>query len=85
MLCSVDLKKTRGLSLHVERLKSASECEMKMNSVIMEKITVPSGGVSQLSFQDCLPQDINVTASGVIGKSAFDSRLLEFKAFFFLC
>ncbi|XP_051921709.1 CUB domain-containing protein 1a [Hippocampus zosterae] len=73
VLCSVDLKKTRGLSLHVERLKPASQCEMKMNSVIMEKITVPSGGVSQLSFQDCLPQDINVTASGVIGCSQLEN------------
>ncbi|XP_077454986.1 CUB domain-containing protein 1a [Stigmatopora argus] len=66
VLCNVDLRKIKGLSLHLERLKSASECEMKMNSVTMEKITVPSGSVSQLSFQDCLPLHVNVTASGVI-------------------
>ncbi|XP_061531150.1 CUB domain-containing protein 1a [Phycodurus eques] len=66
VLCRVDLRKMKGLSLHMERLKSASECEMKMNSVTSEKITVPSESVSLLSFQDCLPQDINITASGVI-------------------
>ncbi|XP_061144146.1 CUB domain-containing protein 1a [Syngnathus typhle] len=69
--CSVDLKKINYLSLHLERLNLASECEMKMNSVIMETITIPSGKVSQLTFQDCLPQDISVTASGVIGCSQF--------------
>ncbi|XP_057690948.1 CUB domain-containing protein 1-like [Corythoichthys intestinalis] len=67
VLCNVDLRKIKGFSLHVERVKSASECEMKMNSVTVEKITVPSGTVSQLSFQDCLPLHINATTSGVIG------------------
>ncbi|XP_054637833.1 CUB domain-containing protein 1a isoform X2 [Dunckerocampus dactyliophorus] len=67
VLCGVDLRKMKVLSLHLERLSKASECEMKMNSVTMEKITVPSGSVTQLSFQDCLPNDVLVTASGVIG------------------
>nr|XP_057940532.1 CUB domain-containing protein 1a [Doryrhamphus excisus] len=67
VLCGVDLRKIKVLSLHLERLRKASECEMKMNSVTMEKITVPSGSVTQLSFQDCLPDDVLVTASGVIG------------------
>ncbi|XP_061771845.1 CUB domain-containing protein 1-like [Nerophis ophidion] len=71
VLCSVDLRKWKVLSLHLERLRSASECEMKMNSLTMENITVPSGSVTQLSFQDCLPQDVLVTAGGIIGCTQF--------------
>ncbi|XP_077382589.1 CUB domain-containing protein 1-like isoform X2 [Festucalex cinctus] len=69
VLCSVDMKKFKGFSLQLERLKLSSKCEMKINSVIMEKITVASGNVSQLSFQDCNPGDITVTANRVIGCS----------------
>ncbi|XP_061675066.1 CUB domain-containing protein 1-like [Syngnathoides biaculeatus] len=66
VLCTVDMRKTKHLSVHLERLKSASDCEMKINSATREQITVPPGTVSLLSFQDCLPQDVNVIASGVI-------------------
>uniref|UniRef100_A0A3P8TVL7 CUB domain containing protein 1a n=1 Tax=Amphiprion percula TaxID=161767 RepID=A0A3P8TVL7_AMPPE len=64
--CEVDLS-TEDLSLHIDKLKPASDCEMKMNSVTKEKITVTSR--SKLSFQDCLPEDLLITATRVIGCS----------------
>jgi len=56
-----------GLTLHIERVRPASDCQMKMNSVPKEKITVASK--SELTFQDCFPEDVHVTAMRVIGKS----------------
>lgn len=70
MSCKVDVSKMEGLSLHVEKLRPASDCEMKVNSVPKEKITVTSK--SDLTFQDCLPEDVQVTAMRVIGKSRFE-------------
>ncbi|XP_022608932.1 CUB domain-containing protein 1-like [Seriola dumerili] len=64
VLCKVDLRKAEGLSLYIEKLRPASDCEMKINSVTKEKITVTSN--SDLSFQDCLPEDVRVTAMRVI-------------------
>lgn len=66
-MCKVDIGRLGGLSLHVDKVRPASDCEMKINSVTKEKITVTS--TSELSFQDCLPDDVNVTATGVIGCS----------------
>uniref|UniRef100_A0A3Q1CT44 CUB domain containing protein 1a n=1 Tax=Amphiprion ocellaris TaxID=80972 RepID=A0A3Q1CT44_AMPOC len=74
MTCEVDLS-TEDLSLHIDKLKPASDCEMKMNLVTKEKITVTSR--SKLSFQDCLPEDLLITATRVIGKSRFESLALE--------
>lgn len=65
VLCKVDLSKTGMLSLHIDKLTRTSDCEMKMNSVKKDKIVVTSKG--DLSFQDCLPEDVHVTASTVIG------------------
>uniref|UniRef100_A0A672ZKR9 CUB domain containing protein 1a n=1 Tax=Sphaeramia orbicularis TaxID=375764 RepID=A0A672ZKR9_9TELE len=56
--CRVDLRKTPGLSLQIEKLKSASGCEMKQISAIKDNITVLPNSETQLSFQDCLPEDI---------------------------
>lgn len=70
VLCKVDLSKAGGLSLHVEKVGPASNCEMKINSVTKENITVTSH--SELSFQDCPPEDVQVTAMRVIGKSTFE-------------
>ncbi|XP_039972770.1 CUB domain-containing protein 1a [Xiphias gladius] len=64
VLCKVDLRKVEGLSLYIEKLTPASDCEMKINSVTKEKIAVSSN--SDLSFQDCLPEDVRVTAMRVI-------------------
>lgn len=65
--CDVDLSRTEGLSLHIDKVKPASDCEMKMGSVTKEKITITSR--SKLSFQDCLPEDVQITATRVIGCS----------------
>ncbi|GLD56485.1 CUB domain-containing protein 1-like protein [Lates japonicus] len=67
VLCKVDLSEVDGLSLYIEKLRPDSDCEMKINSVMMEKITVTAN--SDLSFQDCLPEDLQVTAMKVIGCS----------------
>lgn len=69
VLCKVDLSKAGGLSLHVEKVGPASNCEMKINSVTKENITVTSH--SELSFQDCPPEDVQVTAMRVIECSRF--------------
>lgn len=62
--CKVDVSKMEGLSLHIEKLRPASDCQMKLNSVLKDKITVTSN--SDLSFQDCIPEDVRVTATRVI-------------------
>ncbi|CAN9513940.1 unnamed protein product [Ophioblennius macclurei] len=67
VMCKVDLGRLLGLSLHIDKVRPASDCEMKINSVTKEKITVTS--TSELLFQDCLPDDVNITATGVIGCS----------------
>lgn len=66
VLCNVDLRKERRLSLHIEKTNLMSDCELKLNSVIQEKITVPSGKISQLSFQDCPCQELLLTAIRII-------------------
>uniref|UniRef100_A0A4W5RC51 CUB domain containing protein 1a n=1 Tax=Hucho hucho TaxID=62062 RepID=A0A4W5RC51_9TELE len=66
LLCNVDLRKERKLSLHIEKTNLTSDCELKLNSVILEKITVPSGKISQLSFQDCPCQELLLTAIRII-------------------
>lgn len=65
MSCRVDASNLEGTSLHIKKLRADSACRMKINSVPKEELTVSSG--SELSFQDCLPEDLQVTAMGVIG------------------
>lgn len=64
--CKVDMRKTPGLSLQIEKLRSTSGCEMKQISAIKDNITVLPNSDSQLYFQDCLPEDVQVTAMRVI-------------------
>ncbi|KAF7660066.1 hypothetical protein LDENG_00288590 [Lucifuga dentata] len=66
VLCSVDPRAMKGFSLYIEKLKAASDCEMKKNSVPLQTITVPSDGLTQLSFHNCLPLDIRVVTTKVI-------------------
>ena len=72
VLCKVDLSKEEGLILYIKKLRPTSACEMKINSVTKENITVTSK--SELSFQDCTPEDVEVTAMKVIGKSRYEGR-----------
>ncbi|XP_059909141.1 CUB domain-containing protein 1-like [Gadus macrocephalus] len=69
VLCSVDLRTGQGLSLKLTKIRPDSECLMTMNSVAAGTMLVPSYGVAQLSFQDCSPADVWVTANRVIGPS----------------
>ncbi|KAG7469869.1 hypothetical protein MATL_G00133440 [Megalops atlanticus] len=62
--CTVDLRTEKGLVLHIEK-DAKSNCELKQDSVIQDKITVSSGKAT-LSFQDCLSKDLNLTISKTI-------------------
>uniref|UniRef100_A0A3P9AQG2 CUB domain containing protein 1a n=1 Tax=Esox lucius TaxID=8010 RepID=A0A3P9AQG2_ESOLU len=61
---SANLRKGTGLVSRVKDPKS--NCELKLNSFIQENITIPSGKISQLSFQDCPRQKLILTASRII-------------------
>lgn len=69
MLCQVDASSVKDFSLHINQVKLNSDCQMKMNSVTMRNITVTS--TSELLFKNCYPEDIDVTAKRIIGKSRF--------------
>ncbi|XP_047455352.1 CUB domain-containing protein 1-like isoform X2 [Mugil cephalus] len=60
--CVVDPSKIEGVSVHIVKLRPS--CKMTLNFEERETITVTSE--SALSFRDCLPQDIQVTATRVI-------------------
>uniref|UniRef100_A0A671PWR0 CUB domain containing protein 1a n=1 Tax=Sinocyclocheilus anshuiensis TaxID=1608454 RepID=A0A671PWR0_9TELE len=66
-LCTVDLRNEEGLSLQIENKNPESYCEMSLNSLIQEKIVVPAGTKADLSFLDCPVQDLQLTATKVIG------------------
>lgn len=69
--CKVDVSKLGMDSLRVKKTSSTSNCEMKVNSVLKEDITLTSK--ADMSFQDCLPKDVQITAEASIGKSSFQS------------
>ncbi|CAJ1083247.1 CUB domain-containing protein 1-like isoform X1 [Xyrichtys novacula] len=66
-LCTVDLTKHKGVSLHLEKVGSDPYCEMSIDSKVREKINVAAGTKARLSFLDCPDEDIRLTASKVIG------------------
>lgn len=65
VLCEVDLKKLSGLSLHLKKLDPL--CIMKQKSVPIDQTTLMPDSITQLSFEACLPRDIQVTASKKMG------------------
>lgn len=67
VLCPVDLRQM-SLSLKVEKVRPGSECQMREGSTTMETVVVTSNTLAQLSFQDCFPGDVLITASRVIGE-----------------
>lgn len=76
-LCRVDASKLEGSSLHIKKLRhEASNCQMKINSVSKDEMTVASS--AELWFQDCRSADVQVTASRTIGKPA-DAVLFVFQ------
>lgn len=73
VLCTVDLRKVKDFSLYIEKLGTYDDCVMKMNSLSQQKISLPSGSITKLTFQDCLPEDVQVIATRVIGELRFES------------
>lgn len=69
MSCKVDVSKLGMDSLRVRKTSPTSQCEMKVNSVLKEDITLTSK--AYVSFQDCLPGDVQITAEATIGTSTF--------------
>lgn len=67
VLCDVDLRKRSGFSLHLKKLNP--RCIMKQKSVSKDQITLTPGSITQLSFEACLPQDVQVSASKNMGCS----------------
>uniref|UniRef100_A0A674EI47 CUB domain containing protein 1a n=1 Tax=Salmo trutta TaxID=8032 RepID=A0A674EI47_SALTR len=61
------MRKEEGPFLHIEKMGSDSHCEMRKDSVVQEKITVPSGTKASLSFLDCPSEDLRLTATKTIG------------------
>lgn len=64
--CNVDVRKLGVDSLRVKKMRPMSQCEMKVNSALKEEVTLTSW--AYLSFQDCLPEDVQITAETTIGK-----------------
>lgn len=67
--CNVDVGKLGVDSLRVKKMRPLSQCEMKVNSVVKEEVTLTSK--ADVSFQDCLPEDVQITAETTLGKPAF--------------
>ncbi|XP_036416464.1 CUB domain-containing protein 1a [Colossoma macropomum] len=56
--CSVDLRKEKGLQIHIRKKKPTSACVLKLNSQIQETVTIFSPKMSYLSFYDCPEEDL---------------------------
>nr|XP_020453389.1 CUB domain-containing protein 1-like isoform X2 [Monopterus albus] len=67
VLCTVDLTKWQGVSLQIQKVVSDPFCEMSINSKVSEKINVSAGTKASLSFLDCRNEEVQLTASEVIG------------------
>lgn len=75
-LCAVDLQNKDGLSLQIEKKNLMSLCEMKMNSLVQEKIVVPAGSKVELSFLDCSADDLQLAATKSIGNTNTNTDFL---------
>ncbi|XP_055359008.1 CUB domain-containing protein 1-like isoform X2 [Betta splendens] len=62
--CRVNMSEAEGLALRVDKVRPTSGCKIALNSEMKDEITVASSG--ELSFQDCSPEDVQVTATRVI-------------------
>lgn len=70
VLSTVDLTQRKDLSLHLERVGSDPYCEMSVDSVVKEKITVAAGTKASLSFLDCPVEEVRLTANQIISKDS---------------
>ncbi|KAK5610650.1 hypothetical protein CRENBAI_001844 [Crenichthys baileyi] len=66
VLCTLDLTKHQRVSVQIEKVGSDPFCEISINSVVKENITVAEGTMAKLSFLDCPKDDVRLTASQVI-------------------
>ncbi|MEQ2166282.1 hypothetical protein GOODEAATRI_026298 [Goodea atripinnis] len=66
VLCTLDLTKHQRVSVQIEKVGSDPFCEISINSVVKENITVAEGTTAKLSFLDCPKDDVRLTASQVI-------------------
>lgn len=66
--CTVDLKREKGLLIHITKKKPRSDCILKLNSLAQETATIPSAKVSYVSFIDCQEEDLLITINKTIGK-----------------
>ncbi|XP_020793054.2 CUB domain-containing protein 1a [Boleophthalmus pectinirostris] len=69
VLCEVNLSRFSDLSLHIKKLKPLSDCIMRHQSVPREQLTLNPGTTTELRFEDCHPEDIQVTATKKLGCS----------------
>ncbi|XP_017275018.1 CUB domain-containing protein 1 [Kryptolebias marmoratus] len=63
VLCTVDLTKHQGVSLHIQKIGSDPYCEISINSEVKDEIIMAAGTTAHLSFLDCPNDDIRLTAS----------------------
>ncbi|KAJ8334599.1 hypothetical protein SKAU_G00402380 [Synaphobranchus kaupii] len=66
-LCTVDLQNEPDLTINIEKTTTESLCEMKMDGVLKDKITVLPGTSTKLFFQDCPSEELLLTISKTIG------------------
>uniref|UniRef100_A0A3Q3AKK9 CUB domain containing protein 1a n=1 Tax=Kryptolebias marmoratus TaxID=37003 RepID=A0A3Q3AKK9_KRYMA len=58
VLCTVDLTKHQGVSLHIQKIGSDPYCEISINSEVKDEIIMAAGTTAHLSFLDCPNDDI---------------------------
>uniref|UniRef100_A0A3P9JHL0 CUB domain containing protein 1a n=1 Tax=Oryzias latipes TaxID=8090 RepID=A0A3P9JHL0_ORYLA len=78
IVSTVDLTQQEGISLLLEKMSSDPFCEMRINSVIKEKIVVPAGTKASLSFLDCPNEDVHCRSSTSCPPTALAMPLLDF-------
>ncbi|KAI1885617.1 hypothetical protein AGOR_G00205670 [Albula goreensis] len=61
--CDVDLQKEKGVTLQIEKRNLNSNCTMKLNEKVQNMVTMASGSISKLFFQDCQIEELMVTVS----------------------
>lgn len=65
--CTMDLKRKKGLLIHIKKKKAESNCILKLNSLAQETATIISDMVSYVSFIDCHEDDLLITIDKTIG------------------
>ncbi|XP_035283894.1 CUB domain-containing protein 1 [Anguilla anguilla] len=67
VLCNVDPQNNQEMTINIEKKDTGSHCEMKMDGVLKDKITVLPGTSAKLFFQDCIDEDLELTVSNTLG------------------